>query len=208
MGNSRKEFWLVLLSIVLIIMAPVVYWTVKGQYDYMPQVERALSKENFRKANSIVNKMADIAETKVNVNCTWDDYRDAYYLTLNSEVNYLLNDISEMSINRLVVLLQSLKMGEYPVTGLVGEKKIQADNDRYNASVSRHHSIMDGIISRAIAMNNQYLAESIVQCYRPILVRTTASSHLFKANEYYYEYSDEPKQKAQRVVNEAFAKGN
>ena len=172
--------------------------------DYNACVERAIEKNDFVKAHKLVDKMAELPDRKEN---KWENYRTAYYLTLNAEVNYLLNDNSPMGVERLVALFQSKTMGAVPVTGLVSSKDAQHANDRYNTSVARHHAVMDNVISRAIATKNEYLATQMVQCYRPILKKKVAEYHLFKADEYEYYYSYEPKENAEARVNQAIQEG-
>ena len=195
-------------SIVIILLAAFGFWIYKVFYwDYSKSVDAALESGNYKKAEQIVGKMADVAEKRHNENCTWEDYKTAYYKVLSTEIDYLLNDGSEIGVDRLVALLQSKKMGAVPVTGKTASKDVQEANERYNTSVARHHAIMDNIISRAIATKNEYLAKSIVTCYRPILEKSVVETHLLKADECEYTYSYEPQQKAEAIVQKAIKDG-
>lgn len=196
------------LIITAIILGTVGFWVYRVWYwNYTPAVFKALECGNFHKAEQIVDKMADVAEKRLNTNCTWDDYKTAYYQVLNTEIEYLLNDGSTLGVDRLVALLQGKKMGAVPVVGLTSDKNVIAANERYNVSVARHHSIMDNIIARAIATKNRYLATSIIQCYRPILVKNIVEVHLLKSDECEYSYSYEPQKQAESRVQEAIENG-
>lgn len=161
------------------------------------RIDKALVVNNFEKAEELLKKMEGYSYTNS------DLYRDAYYKVFNTEINYLLDDGTEMGVDRLVALIQSRKMGDVPYTGITSDKKIIKANERYNTSVSRHHAVLDNIISRAIAKKDRYLATSIVQCYRPILIKKQIDGGLFKKSEYDFSYSYEPKDAAEAKVNKA-----
>lgn len=198
----------VFLVCLFITVAALGFWYYKTCYwDYSSSVESAIRKKDFLKAEKIVEKMADVAAGGWNQNCTWEDYKNEYYNLLNARVEYLLSDATEVAVDRLVALFQGLKMGAHPYVGVTSNKDVQGSNERYNTSVSRHHIILDNIISRAIGTRNRYLATAILQCYRPLLIKEKIASHLFSADEYKYSFSYEPGEQAEAKVKAAIAAG-
>lgn len=171
---------------------------------FTPNIDYLISKHKFDEAQRQVSYMATQASTGA---ITWETYRAAYYQLLNAEVNYLLSDGGDLSVDRLVSLLNEHTMSIVPFCGETSDKDLIKANELYNIEIERHHTIMDDILSKAIITNNEYLARSIVNCYRPFLVKQQVPTHIWEKNTYEYSYSYERKNMAEERIDQAIKEG-
>ena len=121
----------------------------------------------------------------------------------NAELNYLMADDSRANVDRVVTLIGDFRIYGTPIVGVTDVKKVIKSNERYMKSVSRFNTTLDGILARAIAQGNQYLAESILPLYKTNLRKSLHDSHVFSTDEYSYEFTNEAKEHAESVYNKA-----
>ncbi len=165
-------------------------------FDKRAQIERAINKRDFSKAHK---------NLKLLKNKNSDDYELYADKLFNAEISFLLNDNSENSSDRLLAALADYGVYGSPVAGVTNNKDIIGNNEEFMLSVSKFNQRLDGVMSRAISMKNKYLAEKLLNLYKPTLTKQLYDSHLFKKDEYIFEYSDEPKEKARLVYESAVA---
>lgn len=132
-----------------------------------------------------------------------EDYPIYHTKVFNSEVTYLLNDNSFEASDRIVQLIADYGFYGSPVIGVTRVKKIINSNEEYMLEAAKYNQMLDGVLSRAISVRNQYLAEKVLEMYKPTLKKTLHDSHTFSSDEYNFEYSDEPKERAKESYNRA-----
>ena len=182
-----------------------------GLYSYYNSPERnvtrfeeAINNQDFAMAHKCLKRMKHPgAYNWINRLTGSDGY---YYYAdklFNAEITYLMNDNSVNSSDRLIGLIANY--GEYgtPVVGVATTSKITNNNESYMISVAKYNQMLDGVMSRAISMKNQYLAEKLLNLYKPTLRKSLSKSHFLGSDEYSYEYSYEPKELAEEVYQRA-----
>ena len=176
----------------LIIGGSIAYYYFNKPERNIPKFENAINNHDFAKAHKCLKRMKKLDE--------YDYYSDRL---INAEITYLMNDNSANSSDRLINLIANY--GEYgtPIVGVTTTKKITKNNEAYMISVAKYNQMLDGVMSRAISMKNQYLAEKLLNLYKPTLRKTLEKSHLFGSDDYSYEYSYEPKELAKEVYERA-----
>lgn len=172
---------------------------------FIPQdttvMERALDRHDFKKAETILDRIADNDPVA---------YNESIYKVANAEVEYLLNEHNPISVDRLISLIQSkgsALIRTSPLTGKTDSKDVQSNNEAYGLEVTRYNAFLDSIVSRAIASNDKYLATRIVQCYKPTLEKIVSRTKLFSRDEYEYVYSYNDRDRAMARVDEAISSG-
>lgn len=168
------------------------YFYFRNPERNVPKFENAINNQDFAKAHKYLKRMKKLDE--------YDYYSDKLF---NAEITYLMNDNSANSSDRLINLIANY--GEYgtPIVGVTTTKKITKNNEAYMISVAKYNQMLDGVMSRAISMKNQYLAEKLLNLYKPTLRKTLEKSRLFGSDDYSYEYSYEPKELANEVYERA-----
>lgn len=193
-------------SIILLIVIGVMIFHYNHYHDYSPAIEKAIEKQDFRKAhkklavqyNTIQNGGTLYKEDKM------EELYEPYALRLfNAELNYLMADDSRANVDRVVTLIGDFRIYGTPIVGVTDVKKVIKGNERYMKSVSRFNTTLDGILARAIAQGNQYLAESILPLYKTNLRKNLHDSHVFSSDEYSFEFTNEAKEHAESVYNKA-----
>lgn len=176
----------------LIIGGSIAYYYFNKPERNIPKFENAINNHDFAKAHKYLKRMKKLDE--------YDYYSDKL---INAEITYLMNDNSANSSDRLINLIANY--GEYgtPIVGVTTTKKITKNNEAYMISVAKYNQMLDGVMSRAISMKNQYLAEKLLNLYKPTLRKTLEKSRLFGSDDYSYEYSYEPKELANEVYERA-----
>lgn len=165
-------------------------------FDKRAQIERAINNHDFSKAHKNLKLLKDTN------NEDYELYADKVF---NAEVSFLLDENSENSSDRLLAALADYGVYGSPVAGVTSNKDIISNNEEFMLSVSKFNQRIDGVMSRAISMKNQYLAEKLLNLYKSTLTKQLYESHLFKKDEYIFEYSDEPKENARLVYENALA---
>lgn len=197
---------IILISMGLLIVIGVMIFYYNHYHDYSPAIERAIEKQDFRKAHkklevqykTIQNGGSFYAEDKM------EELYEPYALKLfNAELNYLMADDSRANVDRVVTLIGDFRIYGTPIVGVTDVKKVIKGNERYMKSVSRFNTTLDGILARAIAQGNQYLAESILPLYKTNLRKNLHDSHVFSSDEYSFEFTNEAKEHAESVYNKA-----
>lgn len=115
----------------------------------------------------------------------------------------MMNDNSVNSSDRIISLVADYGSYGTPVVGVTNVKKVIKNNETYMMEVSKYNQMLDGVLSRAISMHNQYLAEKLLNMYKPTLRKSLSESHLFSKDEYNFEYSNEPQEKAEEIYRNA-----
>ena len=156
------------------------------------KVETAISKKDFHQAHKYLKRIKDSEEYEL--------YADKLF---NAEIGYLMNDNTVNSSDRIISLVADYGSYGTPVVGVTNVKKVIKNNETYMMEVSKYNQMLDGVLSRAISMRNQYLAEKLLNMYKPTLRKSLSESHLFSKDEYNFEYSNEPKDKATEIYIEA-----
>ncbi len=165
------------------------------------KIENAIVEKNFREAHKWLKRFED--KNQNSWNKEEDDYKYYHAKVFNAEVAYLLNDNSFESSDRIVQLIADYGFYGSPVVGVTRVKKIIKNNEEYMLEASKYNQMLDGVLNRAISVRNQYLAGKILEMYKPTLIKTLYDSHTFSSDEYNFEYSDEPKERAKESYNRA-----
>lgn len=168
------------------------YYLFKNVLNKRARIENAINKQDFSSAHKTLQKLKDA-----------DDYEYYADKLFNAEVNVLLYDNSGNSSDRLLSALADYSVYGSPYVGVTNNKDIIKKNEEYTLSVSKYNQRLDGVMSRAISLKNQYLAERLLNLYKPTLTKKLYESHLFKKDEFVFEFSDEPKEQARIVYERA-----
>ena len=132
-----------------------------------------------------------------------DDYKYYYAKVFNAEVTYLLNDNTIEASDRIIQLIADYGFYGSPVIGVTKVKKIIKNNEEYMLEAAKYNQMLDGVLNRAISVRNQYLAVKVLEMYKPTLTKTLYDTHTFSSDEYDFEFSDEPKERAKERYNRA-----
>lgn len=196
-----------------IVISMIFLWPVLGcmvfyynhWHDYSPAIEKAIDKQDFRKAHKKLEvQYKTIQNGGINKEEKMEELYEPYALKLfNAELNYLMADDSRANVDRVVTLIGDFRIYGTPIVGVTDVKKVIKGNERYMKSVSRFNTTLDGILARAIAQGNQYLAESILPLYKTNLRKNLHDSHVFGSDEYSFEFTNEAKEHAEEVYNKA-----
>ncbi len=194
--------------IIILVVIHIAFYGAYKLYSYLNSYERieskidnALVEKDFRKAHKWLKRFEDKNERWWNNE--EDDYKLYHAKVFNAEVTYLLNDNSFEASDRIVQLIADYGFYGSPVIGVTRVKKIIKSNEEYMLQAAKYNQMLDGVLNRAIAVRNQYLAEKLLEMYKPTLTKTLHDTHTFSSDEYNFEYSDEPKQRAKENYNKA-----
>ncbi len=161
-------------------------------FDKRAKIERAINKQDFSSAHKYLKHLKKAEE--------YEFYVDKLF---NAEVSFLMSDNTQNSSDRLLAALADYGVYGSPVAGVTNNKDIISNNEAYMLSVSKYNQRLDGVMSRAISMKNLYLSEKLLNLYKPTLTKQLYESHLLKKDDYIFEYSDEPKEIARAVFEDA-----
>ncbi len=188
-----------------LIVIGVMFFHYNHYHDYSPAIEKAIEKQDFRKAHKKLEvQYKTIQNGGINKEDKMEELYEPYALKLfNAELNYLMADDSRANVDRVVTLIGDFRIYGTPIVGVTDVKKVIKGNERYMKSVSRFNTTLDGILARAIAQGNQYLAESILPLYKTNLRKNLHDSHVFSTDEYSFEFTNEAKEHAESVYNKA-----
>ena len=186
-----------IISFVISVLVGIAYgvdYLYNNVFDKRAQIERAIDKQDFGGAHKLLKQLKDTNA---------DDYEVYVDKLFNAEVSFLMSDNSESSSDRLLSALADYGIYGSPVVGVTDNKDIIRSNEDYALSVSKYNQRLDGVMSRAISTKNQYLAEKLLNLYKPTLSKHLYESHLLRKDDYVFEYSDEAKENARMVFEEA-----
>ena len=183
--NIFKKWWFWCLLVIAILIGRC------SVYKYINSCDRIENKID----NAIYNKDFEFYRKG-------KDYPIYHAKLFNAEVSYLLNDNSIVASDRIVQLIMDYGFYGSPVVG-VTRGSITRNNDEYMLEAAKYNQMLDGVLNRAIAVRNQYLAEKLLEMYKPTLTKTLHDTHTFSSDEYNFEYSDEPKERAKENYNKA-----
>lgn len=187
------KFFIYVAIIVLLIIGGFILNSYLNSSDRLgTKIETAVSKKDFNQAHKYLKRIKNPEDYEL--------YADKLF---NAEIGYLMNDNTINSSDRIISLVADYGLYGTPVVGVTNVKKVIRNNETYMMEVSKYNQMLDGVLSRAISMRNQYLAEKLLNMYKPTLRKSMSESHLFSKDEYNFEYSNEPKEKAAEVYLEA-----
>lgn len=182
-----------------VIIVMCISWNYIAQYlnsyeRFEKKIDNAIVKKDFREAHKWLKRFEDKNEKR------WhkeeDDYKYYHAKVFNAEVTYLLNDNTIEASDRIVQLIADYGFYGSPVVGVTSVKKIIKNNEAYMLEAAKYNQMLDGVLNRAIAVRNQYVAAKVLDMYKPTLKKTLHDTHTFRSDEYNFEYSDEPKERA------------
>jgi len=134
-------------------------------------------------------------------------YFSEYNKVVQAEITYLVNEKDQQASDRLIGLINEYPIDSNPAIGTTHDSDIIEGNDEYNAEVGKFNDYCNQILSRAISSNNQYLAEAIINIFKPTLNRTKVDTHLLGSDEYDYQYVETDKERAKVILKEAIIEG-
>lgn len=195
--GGADAFGYFMLAIMFLIGGFFVDWIFKGVISRpitVPVFEGAINNHNFNRAHKCVKWMGHMRDQSL--------YEDKLF---NAEVSYLMNENSVNSSERVITLIANYGNYGSPFLGVADleQKKLFEANEKYIMDVARYNQMLDGVLSRAISMKNQYLAEKVINFYQPSLKKSLYNDHLLRADEYLFEYSYEAKEKAEEIYRKA-----
>lgn len=128
-------------------------------------------------------------------------------ILLTTEVQYLAADGSSEAIDRIAYLINSVRLGEKPQSGLVS----WGTGKEYETNVKLINSVCDKVLDIAIANKNESLADKILLLYKDSIKRTEGSSKnnvvvkgaKVDGNHSYIEFVDTDYQAAMAKFNKA-----
>ena len=175
--------------------------------DYTKEIDSAIQEHDFQKAHDLLRDL------KSEPAALWEraDARKFYFSEYNkvvqAEITYLVNEKDQQASDRLIGLINEYPIDSNPAIGTTHDSDIIEGNDEYNAEVGKFNDYCNQILSRAISSNNQYLAEAIINIFKPTLERKKVDTHLFGNDEYNYQYVDTDKDKAKKILKDAIKDG-
>lgn len=128
-------------------------------------------------------------------------------ILLTTEVQYLVADGSSEAIDRIAYLINSVRLGEKPQSGLVS----WGTGKEYETNVKLINTVCDKVLDIAIANKNESLADKILLLYKDSIKRTEGSSKKnvvvkgakVDGNHSYIEFVDTDYQAAMTKFNKA-----
>ena len=185
----------------------IYYWL--KPTNYVEEIEEALVEKDFQRANQLLRGMKD--DNRYKKNFLFDNEYAVYEATFNkviqAEITYLVNEGDQQGSDRLIALINEYPIVSNPAIGTTHDSDIIEGNDKYNAEVGKFNDYCNQILSRAISSNNQYLAEAIINIFKPTLNRTKVDTHLLGSDEYDYQYVETDKERAKVILKEAIIEG-
>ncbi len=185
-----------------------IYWLITPT-DYIGKIDSALEENNFSKANTVLREMKDDNRYKPNLfgDAEYPVYLETYNKVIQAEITYLINENDQQSSDRLISLINEYPLDSSPATGTTHDSDIIESNDKYNAEVGKYNAYCNQILSRAISTGNKYLAEAIINNFKPTLNRTKVDTHFFGNDEYDYQYVWTDKENARIILKDAISEG-
>ena len=223
MGNKNKtsEFWDFVGSILILLFIGACFYGCYKVYrwiippDYVKEIEEALVEKDFQQANQLLREMKDNSYYQKSNTILgevegggYPIYVENYNKVFQAEISYLVNDGDQQSSDRLIALVNEYPIESNPAIGTTHDSDIIEGNDKYNAEVGKFNDYCNQILSRAISTKNQYLAEAIVNNFKPTLERKKVDTHFIGNDEYNYQYVYTDKDKANQILKEAILKGS
>ena len=213
MGNNDDDYgWCGCAALVGIVFFGAIcygiyYWL--KPTDYVKEIEEAIIEKDFQQANQLLRDMKVEARYQKNF---WDDggypiYVESYNKVFQAEISYLVYEGDQQSSDRLIALINEYPIASNPAIGTTHDSDIIEGNDKYNAEVGKFNDYCNQILSRAISTKNQYLAEAIVNNFKPTLERKKVDTHFWGNDEYDYQYVETDKEKAKKTLEEAIKEG-
>lgn len=213
MGNNDDDYgWCGCAALVGIVFFGAIcygiyYWL--KPTDYVKEIEEAIIEKDFQQANQLLRDMKVDARYQKNF---WDDggypiYVESYNKVFQAEISYLVYEGDQQSSDRLIALINEYPIASNPAIGTTHDSDIIEGNDKYNAEVGKFNDYCNQILSRAISTKNQYLAEAIVNNFKPTLERKKVDTHFWGNDEYDYQYVETDKEKAKKTLEEAIKEG-
>lgn len=206
--NSNSEFWGCFGALIGLVVFGAfcygIYWLITPT-DYVGKIDSAIEKRDFSKANSLLRDMKEDNRYKPNflTDAEYPVYLATYNNVIQAEITYLVNENDQQSSDRLIGLINEYPINSKPAVGTTHDSDIIEGNDNYNAEVGKFNDYCNQILSRAISTGNQYLAEAIVNTFKPTLERKKVDTHLLGNDEYDYQYVETDKEKAQNKLKDA-----
>lgn len=184
----------------------IYYWL--KPTDYVSEIEKALVEKDFQQANQLLREMKDNPiyqkdESIFNHKTDYPIYVECVNKVIQAEISFLINEGDQQSSDRLVALINEYPIESNPAIGTTHDSDIIEGNDKYNAEVGKFNDYCNQILSRAISTKNQYLAEAIVNTFKPTLERKKVDTHFIGNDEYDYQYVYTDKEKAKQILEEA-----
>ena len=190
MGNNDDDYgWCGCAALVGIVFFGAIcygiyYWL--KPTDYVKEIEEAIIEKDFQQANQLLRDMKVDARYQKNF---WDDggypiYVESYNKVFQAEISYLVYEGDQQSSDRLIALINEYPIASNPAIGTTHDSDIIEGNDKYNAEVGKFNDYCNQILSRAISTKNQYLAEAIVNNFKPTLERKKVDTHFWGNDEY------------------------
>ena len=218
--NKTSEFWDFVGSILILLFIGACFY---GCYkvhrwiiptDYVKEIEEALVEKDFQQANQLLREMKDNSYYQKS-NTIFGEvegggypiFVENYNKVFQAEISYLVNEGDQQSSDRLIALVNEYPIVSNPAIGATHDADIIEGNDKYNAEVGKFNDYCNQILSRSISTKNQYLAEAIVNTFKPTLERKKVDTHLFGSDEYDNQYVETDKEKAKKILKEAIKEG-
>ena len=184
----------------------IYYWL--KPTDYVEEIEEALVEKDFQQANQLLREMKNNPifqkdESIFNHKTDYPVYVECVNKVIQAEISFLINEGDQQSSDRLVSLINEYPIESNPAIGTTHDSDIIEGNDKYNSEIGKFNDYCYQILSRAISTKNQYLAEAIVNTFKPTLERKKVDTHFFGSDEYDYQYVETDKEKAKKLLKEA-----
>ena len=180
--------------------------------DYVKEIESAIVEKDYQRANQLLREMKDNPiyqkdESIFKHKTDYPVYVECVNKVIQAEISYLINEGDQQSSDRLIALINEYPIESNPAIGTTHDSDIIEGNDKYNAEVGQFNDYCNQILSRAISTKNQYLAEAIVNNFKPTLERKKVDTHFIGNDEYDYQYVETDKEKAKKILKEAIKEG-
>lgn len=210
-NNSDDYGWCGCVALVGLVFFGVIcfgiyYWL--KPTDYVSEIEEALVEKDFQQANQLLREMKNNPifqkdESIFNHKTDYPVYVECVNKVIQAEISFLINEGDQQSSDRLVSLINEYPIESNPAIGTTHDSDIIEGNDKYNSEIGKFNDYCYQILSRAISTKNQYLAEAIVNTFKPTLERKKVDTHFFGSDEYDYQYVETDKEKAKKLLKEA-----
>lgn len=185
----------------------VYYWLTPT--DYVEEIESALVENDFQRANKLLREMKEDNRYKKNflTDAEYPVYLATFNKVIQAEISYLINENDRQASDRLIGFINEYPIDSNPAIGTTHDSDIIEGNDNYNAEVGKFNDYCNQILSRAISTGNQYLAEAIINNFKPTLERKKVDTHLLGNDEYDYQYVETDKDRAKKLLKDAIREG-
>jgi hypothetical protein len=177
--------------------------------DYVEEIESALIENDYQRANKLLREMKEDNRYKKNflTDAEYPVYVATFNKVIQAEISYLINENDRQASDRLIGFINEYPIDSNPAIGTTHDSDIIEGNDNYNAEVGKFNDYCNQILSRAISTGNQYLAEAIINNFKPTLERKKVDTHLLGNDEYDYQYVESDKDRAKKLLKDAIREG-